>query len=111
MIRLFPTGYNSFWWYMFRSRHAIATDPITADYSKSVQRAFAEASGNSIVEDAVFPYLVPAVCPAKARRLNSHDSSWVIDFGSMPLWYSYNKNHGRELSIKEWETRRDASSL
>lgn len=49
--------------------------------------------------------------PAKVWGLNTHSSSWVIDFVAIPHWYEYGMHPESKFSVEERERRRRSAYL
>jgi hypothetical protein len=128
-IRSWSDNHRGLYWCLVISQHAIATDPhdkvygllglcnfqvtepITAEYLKSLQHVLAEATVISILEECAFPYLDPKIQPVGAFAKRVYGSSWVIDFPSMPRSYDFDAVFNSELGMEERERRRGSVHL
>ena len=87
-------------------------EAIAVDYSKSLPRVLAEATVVSILEESAFPYLVESRKPAGMfDRTHLTNSSWILDFTSIPNFGHLYSVSNSELDMEERKERRGSIRL
>ena len=128
-IRKDRNSHRGLYWCLVMAQAAIATDqrdrvygllglcdfqitePIVADYSKCMEHVLAEATLASILEEAAFPYLDPKLRPTGVIQSSHGDSSWVIDFLTIPTPENYYEVFNTKLDVEDQKMRRGSIYL